>query len=78
MVDADRLQIQAEGAEIRSEMARTRLRFALASRDALVRRRQEAEQRRQARVVSRDQPPRRPAAVAAGAAIPDAANDTFT
>ena len=46
MIDADRLAAQAEDALVRSEMARSRLRFAKASRDALVSRWNDAQENR--------------------------------
>lgn len=55
MADQDRLRADAEDAEVFSEMARTRLEFALASRDALVRRQKIAEQRRVAQRSRSDQ-----------------------
>jgi hypothetical protein len=46
MHDADRLRANAEDAEVFSEMARSRLRFTLTTRDALVRKSNDAQRRR--------------------------------
>ena len=67
MVNADRMQADAEQAEIHREMAETRLLYAQAARHALVRRLEDAQdnrrRKRQARRDSdhnsQDDPPRR-------------------
>ena len=46
MPDADRMRADAEDAEVFSEMARSRLRFAVASRAALVQRWKDAQEHR--------------------------------
>lgn len=46
MIDADRPQADAEPAEIQSEMAKSRLLYAWASRDALIKRWNTAQDRR--------------------------------
>jgi hypothetical protein len=57
MRDADRLRANAENAEVFSEMARSRLRFALATRDALVRQWNDAQRRRERRSQGNDRLP---------------------